>query len=199
VKLPLDVRQGSTFSFVLRWETTPIVYKPITAIVAQAPARLTVAGHGLTNGWRAAVVSVRGMTQINAEDAPPRDAQYHPVTVVDPNTVELNAVNAAGFSPYVGGGYLQFNTPADLTGFTARMQVKDKVGGTELMLLSTGNGRIVLDNVAKTITLTIPATDTAALAFTSAVYDLEMVSPTGVVTPIAEGALRVSKEVTTTT
>lgn len=195
----LDVLQGATFTFVFRWETTPIVYKAITAILAQAPARLTVPGHGLTEGWRAAVQSVRGMRQINAVNDPPEDADYHPVTVVDANTIELNDVNAASYSTYSGGGYLRFNTPVDLAGYTARMKVKDRVGGTELLLLDTSNSRIAIDSAAKTITLTLAANDTDDLAFTSAVYDLEMVSATGVVTRIAQGKFIVSKEVTTTT
>jgi len=199
VKVKLDVRQGSTFTFIFRWETLPIVYKPITAIVKQAPARITCTAHGLVTGWRAAVVSVLGMTQINAEDSPPRDSQYHPVTVIDVNTVEINAINAAEFSPYVSGGYLQYNTPVDLTSYEARMKVKDRVGGTQLLLLdSTTNNRIAVNAATKTITLTLTAVETAAITFTKGVYDLELVSPTGVVTPIAEGAFTVSKEITTT-
>jgi hypothetical protein len=195
----LSVKQGATFTFVFRWETTPIVYRPITAILAQAPVRITATGHGLPAGWRTAVVSVRGMRQINAEDDPPRDDDYHQVTVIDANTVELNDINAASFSTYSGGGYLQFNTPVDLSGYTARMKVRDRVGGTELLLLTTENARIALDNALKTITLTLAANDTDDIAFDSAVYDLELVSGTGVVTRLAEGPFLVSKEVTTAT
>jgi hypothetical protein len=197
VKTNLTIRQGSTFLFVFRWETTPIVYKPITAIAAQAAVRITATGHGLTDGWRAAVVSVVGMTEINAAHTPPRESEYFPVTVIDANTVEINKINASGFTPYESGGYLQFNTPASLVGLTARMQVKNRVGGTELLLLETLNGRITVDDASKTITLLLDATDTEALAFTKGVYDLELVSPGGSVVAIATGSFTVTKEVTT--
>lgn len=196
MKLDLSLRQGSTYTYVFRWETLPVVYKPITAIVVQAPVRITATAHGLPTGWRAAVVSVRGMTEINAS-TPPRESQYHQVTVIDANTVELNNVNASSYTPYTGGGYLQFNSPVDLAGYTARMKVRDKVGGTELLLLTTANGRIAIDDTLKTITLTVSATDTELLTFVKGVYDLEMVSGTGVVTPLSEGSFRVTKEITT--
>jgi hypothetical protein len=196
-RVNLEVQQGATFTYVVRWETTPIVYKPITAIIAQAPVRITAPSHGLVSGWRAAVVRVRGMRQVNAEHDPPRDEDYHQVTVIDSTTVDMNEVNAANYSTYSGGGYLQFNTPTDLANFTARMTVRDRIGGTELLSLTTENGRIAIDNAAKTITLTLAATDTDDLAFDTGVYDLEMVSVGGVVTRLLEGRINVSKEATT--
>lgn len=191
------IRQGATFSSVLRWEASPIVYRPITAITQSAPVRITCPSHNVPQDWRVAIVSVRGMTQINASSTPPKDRDFHRVTVVDADTLELNAVNSADFRPYTAGGYVMYNTPVDLSGFTARMSVKDKVGGTELFRLDTTNGRIVLDNAAKTITLTIASVDTAAIAWTKGVYDLELVSG-GVVETLLSGRINVVREVTTT-
>lgn len=193
----LSIRQGSTFSTVLRWEAGPIVYKPITGITQGAPVRLTVPGHGMPSGWRAAVTGVKGMTEINATANAIKDKDYHQVSIVDANNVEFNDTNASGFKAYVSGGVLQYNTAVDLGGYTARMSVKDKVGGTELLSLTTTNSRIVLDNTFKTITLLLTATETAALTWKSAVYDLEMVSGSGVVTPLLSGKVVVSKEITT--
>ena len=192
------IEQGKTFSQVLRWEAPPIIYKAITAITQTAPARLTVTAHGIPNGWRVAVVSVKGMTQINAPNSPPKDKDYVQATVVDANTVELNTVNAADYKAYSSGGYLQLNTPVDLAGYTARMSVKDKVGGTELLRLDTVAGDIVIDNVAKTITLTVSAVDTAAITWKKGVYDLELISSGGVVTALLSGTVVLAKEVTTT-
>ena len=194
------IDQGKTFSQVLRWESPPILYKPITTITQAAPARITCPSHGIPNGWRVAVVSVKGMTQINAGANPPKDKDYRPVTVVDADTVELNEVNSADYKAYTSGGYLQMNTPVDMTDYTARMSVKDKVGGTELLRLDTtlDNGRITLDPTACTITLTVSAEDTATLTFKKGVYDLEMVSADGVVTALLTGNVFVVKEVTST-
>lgn len=193
----LVIEQGKTFSKILRWETGPVVYRPITGITQTAPASITCPAHGLVNGWRAAVVSVKGMTQINASSTPPKAKDYNKVTVIDTNTIELNAVNAADFKAYTSGGYLQYNTPVDMSGYSARMAIKDKVGGTVLLSLTTANNRIVLDNTAKTIRLVISATDTAAITWAKGVYDLEMVAITGEVTKLLSGAVSVAKEVTT--
>ena len=88
----------------------------------------------------------------------------------------------------------------NVTGYTARMTIKDRVGGTvleTLVIAAAGATGIVIDTANFTTTLTITATDTALLTFGKAVYDLEMVSPTGVVTAILAGAVTLSKEVTT--
>jgi hypothetical protein len=55
---------------------------------------------------------------------------------------------------------------------------------------------IVLDDTAKTITVTISAADTAAYDFTTGVYDLELVSSGGVVTQLLAGNVTVGSEVT---
>jgi hypothetical protein len=55
---------------------------------------------------------------------------------------------------------------------------------------------IALDDTVKTILLTISATDTAALTFLAGVYDLELVSGSGVVTQILKGNITVDTEVT---
>ena len=56
---------------------------------------------------------------------------------------------------------------------------------------------IAIDTTGKTITLTISATDTAEIAWKRGVYDLEMVSSSGVVTAILTGSVNVTREVTT--
>jgi len=198
----LPIVQGKTFALVLRWETEPVIYRPITAIQQTAPVRLTVAAHGAPDGWRCAVSNVKGMTEINAEANSLREKDFNHVTVIDANTLEINSINAAGFKPYVSGGILQYNTPVDLTGYVARMKVKDKVGGIVLASTEAGDApldilSIALDTAKSTITLTISATATAALTWTRGVYELEMVSSTGVVTAILSGKVTVAKEVTT--
>lgn len=193
------IEQGKTFQHVLRWETRPVVYAAISGVTQTAPVRITTAApHNIPDGWRATVVSVKGMTQLNAQNTPPKNADYKRVTVVDATHIEFNDVNAADYKAYVSGGYLQFMTPVALTSFTARMSIKDKVGGTELLRLDTTNSRITIDTAGYTISLTIDATTTAGLAWTKGVYDLEVVSGSGVVTALLSGTITVSKEVTTT-
>lgn len=194
----LTICKGKTFSYVLQLETSTIVYKPITAITKAAPVAITATGHGLPDNWRVAIVSVQGMTEINAKNSPPRSTDYQKATVVDPNTITLNKVNSSEFTTYTSGGFVQYNSPMSLAGATARMSIKDAVGGTLLFRLDTTNSRITLNDTLKTITLSITATDTAALTFTQGVYDLEFQDATGVVTGILYGAVTVTDEVTTT-
>jgi hypothetical protein len=196
-KTDLTINKGKTFSRLLRWESGPIIYAAITNITQAAPAEVTAPSHGIPDGWRVAVVSVKGMTQINASNQPPKSKDYIRATVVDGNTVELNSVNAAGYKSYTSGGYLQYNTPVDLTGMTARMMIKDRVGGEELVELTTENGGIDINTGAYAITVFISAADTAALSFKKGVYDLEMVSSDGTVTLLLTGDITVNDEVTT--
>lgn len=191
------ITQGSTWSRVIRWEAPPVVYKTISAITRSAPVSITCTGHGLVNGWRAAVASADGMTQINAKGSPPKIHDYHKATVVDADTITFNDVNSLDFDAYTGGGVLQYNTPVDLTGYTARMQIRKTLASTDVILdLNTTNARIVIDNAAKTVTLTISAADTELLTFNTGVYSLELVSSGGVVTTLLSGPITLEKEIT---
>lgn len=195
-KANLVIEQGETFETVVRWETPPLKYKPISAMTKTAPIGITATGHAIPNGWRVAVVDVVGMTELNAESAPPTDEEFRAATVIDANTIEFNEVSAALFKAYKSGGYLAYYTPQDLTGYTARMTVRDRVGGTELVALTSTDSEIILDTAAFTITLTLAAAVTAAFTWTKGVYDLELVSSTGRVTRILSGTITLSKEVT---
>lgn len=87
--------------------------------------------------------------------------------------------------------------PVDLTGCTARMQIRPEVESpTVLLELSTTNGRIALGGVAGTATLTLDPATTAALDWDSGVWDLEITHPGGDVSRMAEGTASVSPEVT---
>ncbi|WP_047474688.1 hypothetical protein, partial [Delftia sp. ZNC0008] len=88
-------------------------------------------------------------------------------------------------------------TPIDLTGCTARMQVREEIESTAALLeLTTENGRIALGGTAGTVDLLVDASTTAAIAWTGGVFDLEIVHPSGAVTRLAEGSCCVSPEVT---
>lgn len=89
--------------------------------------------------------------------------------------------------------------PIDLTDYTARMQVRQKYTSDEAALsLSTENGTIVMGGVSGTVNISAPAADTANLSIKTGVYDVEIVSPSGVVTRLIEGCVVVSPEVTRT-
>ena len=84
----------------------------------------------------------------------------------------------------------------NLTGYTARMMARTSVdGATPFLTLTTENGGIALGGAAGTITLSVNAAGTAALT-QSGVYDLELVSTSGLVTRLLQGSLFISREVT---
>ena len=191
-KLNLTIYQGSTFSEILRWESPTKVYKTITGITQAAPAIITSTAHGIPDGWRVKVTNVIGMTQINSTDT------YRKATLLSSSTIELNEINAVGYTAYTSGGVLEYNAPIDLTGYTARMQIRakleDAVALFELTTEDLNNG-IVINNTNKTISLNISATNTAAFTWLTGVYSLELISGTTVSTLIT-GNVTVKKEVT---
>jgi hypothetical protein len=84
----------------------------------------------------------------------------------------------------------------NLTGYTARMQIRRKIGdATFLLELTTENGRIALGGALGTITLSASAATTNELAG-SGVYDLEIISSGGQVTRVIEGKVHISDNVT---
>ena len=84
----------------------------------------------------------------------------------------------------------------DLTGYTARMQLRPSVDSDEITLeLTTENGRITLGDAAGTIELDVDATDTAAILVSTYRYDLEMVNGSNV-RKLIKGRFKMLGEVT---
>lgn len=192
-----NIRQGRTFKYIVRPESLPLVYKPITAIAQSAPVTITATAHGLATGWGAAVTNVGGMTELNATANALREADFKPVTVVNPNTITINSVDAAGFDAYTSGGHLVYYTPVSLAGAVARLDIRDTVGGTLLYQMSSTLGNIVIDDTTHTITITIPASATTGFTFLSAGGDLEVVYPDTSVDELLRISIEVAEEFTT--
>ena len=197
VEVSWVIRQGRTFKYTVRPETLPLVYKPITAAAQSAPVSITATGHGLVTGWNAAVTNVKGMTELNAVANALKASDFAPVTVVDPNTVTFNAIDASGFSPYISGGHLVYYTPRSLAGATARLDLRDRVGGTLLYAMSSTLGNILLDDTNHFINVEIPASAGKDFAFLAAVGDLEVEYLDGTVDQLLKIEVEVEREVTT--
>jgi hypothetical protein len=82
--------------------------------------------------------------------------------------------------------------PYDLTGYRARMQVRDAAGAL-IADLTTENGGITLGGVAGTIDLYVSDEDTAVMSFTTAQYDLFLLAPNGDAIPIIAGKVTLTK------
>lgn len=178
------LERGKLATLDVRWETEPVIRKPITGIsLASGAPRLTVVGHGLTDGWRVSPYGVSGMKQINAESNPPAADDYHEVTVIDADHIELNDITPIDESgklwpAYTSGGFIQFNTPQDLTNYEPVIDIKNKIGGTAWASSQGVSPTLeaTKDNAAKKITLRMGAVDTAAIPMTTktGVAELEM-------------------------
>ena len=104
------------------------------------------------------------------------------------------------------------DTLIDLTGYTARAKIRGAlVGGDELLSMTDANGKIVLGGAAGTIALVLTASETATLwgstlkpsgvwigrqAYALGFWDLELVSGSGIVTRLFQGAVSIVPEVT---
>lgn len=86
----------------------------------------------------------------------------------------------------------------NLTGCTARMQLRKAVNDTTILdTLTTENGKLVIhEPLNGKFKIVIPATVSTAYAFTSAVYDLEIIFPDQTVVRVIEGCLTAAPEVT---
>lgn len=190
-KLNFKIYQGATFNEVLRWESSVKVYKPITSIPKGAPLVVTAPTHGVPVEWRVKFTNILGMADLNSTDT------YHQVSSVTTDTLTINSINNLGYKDYTSGGVVEYNLPVDMAGYTARMQIREKITDTAVILeLTTENSGIIINNTTKSITINISAIATAALTFNTAVYSLEMVSSGGQVTPFIGGSLTLVKEVT---
>ena len=97
------------------------------------------------------------------------------------------------------------NNPRDLTGYTARMQIRSTIDAiTALADLTTENGGITITAAEGQIDLLLTDAETAALDFAPSsplmagqgIYDLELESPTGEVTRLLQGNVVLDPEVT---
>lgn len=88
-------------------------------------------------------------------------------------------------------------TPVNLTGYTARMQIRKTVADANKEAdLTTENAKLSISGATGEVFVHLSAAETRQMNFVTAVYDLELVAPDGVVTRLAAGAVALSLEVT---
>lgn len=113
-----------------------------------------------------------------------------------------NPVAQVDFNIYQGDDYLHSfiwqddqGTPIDLTGYSARLQVRRKASDTEFILEITDLDGITLGGVAGTVDIQIPGAETAKITKAS-VYDLELTDASGTVITLTAGNVCIFQEVT---
>lgn len=90
------------------------------------------------------------------------------------------------------------HVPLNIAGYTARMQIRRTIdSSTVIVNLTTENGGLTVNPTDPENQILISMSDdvTASIS-TSGVYDLEIESPTGVVSRVLQGAVTLSQEVT---
>jgi hypothetical protein len=88
--------------------------------------------------------------------------------------------------------------PYDLTGWTARMQIR-RQQKSKVLLAATSTGpdpKITIDGPAGRVVIKFSDDDTDLLVFSECLYDLEFESPTGEVYRMLEGVVEVSPNIT---
>lgn len=195
--LKLKLIQGSTYRKHLRWEVEPFVYRPIVAIDSSAPCVVHCPDHGLLIDQTFVIQASQGLTELNAAE-PHCLENWYRGTYIDKDTVQINRVNSTLFKKHTPNtGNIKYRSVVDLDGYTARMMIRERVGGAILYTLTTELGNLILDTVNQFVEIIIPDDVTADFDWKKGTYDLEMVSPLGVVTKIVSGDVTVTKENTT--
>ena len=199
--LTLSLRLGATADIPIRVESDELTFAPITAMTKSAPVNITVVGHGIPDGWRAAILNAGGMTELNATWNAIRDNDFHRISVLDVDTVAFPGITSRGFRTYTGGGDLAYYLPKDLSSYTgARMDIKRATGGAVLASLNTDDGTIEIDAPNNAVWLHVTPTTLVELAAGDYVFDIELIDGTDVLALCsAESVLHLLPEVTTST
>jgi hypothetical protein len=88
-------------------------------------------------------------------------------------------------------------TTLDLTGYSGKLQVRRNYDSPVLLELSSVAGTITFSSTAPNITVSFPASITESVyVYEDMIYDLEIVSPAGVITRVIEGSFSISRQVT---
>ena len=193
------IEQGAKFNPTLLFMQPTFTVEDITGITNSGRARVTSESHGLTIDWPVYIVGVVGMEKINHKSSQLEVIEYAYTARVDDSDHLLLDVDTTRYGTYESGGQLMYRTPTDLTGYTARMQIREtKDASATIVSLTSAGGGISLGGAAGTVTPIISAADTALLDFTTAYYDIELL-PAGVAANafrFLEGRVKLSKEVT---
>jgi len=199
LKLP-TIRLGASVDIPIRVETNSLTFAPIASIAKSAPVRVvTTSPHGVPDGWRAAIVDAKGMTELNSDKV--SDSDLMKVTVVDATTLDLDGISSLSFRTHTANtGAVAFYAPKDLSAYTsANMDVKKQVGAEAVANFNTIDGTLEIDALASAVWVRLDSSDLSALSAEDYVFDIELTRPDGIdAICSAESVFTVVPEVTTT-
>jgi len=121
-RFELDMEQGATFNYTFHWYAGGKFMAPIEEITVGYPTRIKVTAHGLPTISDTPVIisGVDGCEILNSKDTGIEEAIY-----VDADHFDMPQSTVA--DKWVPGtGEMTYHQPSDITGFTARMQIREK-------------------------------------------------------------------------
>jgi len=191
----LVIYQGAQFQHAWHWYGGGKVVKAIEDLTPGCPTVIQITGHGLPSTSKTPVLidDVKGAHNVNV-GKDKCDAVLATYIDVDNFSVEANTQNQ---KYKAGTGCVIYYLPSNLTGWIARMQIRERINDTTPIVdLTSGAGDIVINVTDARITVTVATAVTETLDFAQAVYDLELVDPSGEAVNIAMGKVSLVKNVT---
>ena len=197
----IEIIQGSQFIKALHWYGGGKAYDTIENVTVGFPTVITVTGHGLPSASPTPIHiggvkgTARVLNTLNAKGEG-KECDLVEATYIDDDSFSI-PVPTVGKSYNAGSGYIEWNQPKDLTGWTAAMQIREDIDDTTpLVDLTSVAGDITINIPDAKITVIIATSVTEALDFVEGVYDLELIDTSGETTRILEGKATLSEEVT---
>jgi hypothetical protein len=161
--------------------------------IYKQPAVITnVVGNGTTVTYTCKNAFAIGQT-VSIDDVNPNSYNLQDKVIANSSSTFFTVTNATT-GTYISGGIA--TVPMNLTGYTARLQVRSLPSDPDAVLtLTTENGGITITALTGFVAVTATATQTTAIDEGTYVYDIELVNGS-IVTRLAQGQVVVSPEVT---
>ena len=164
----------------------------ITFIYKQPATITNITGNGTTVTYTATNGFTSGQI-IDVDGVLPGVYNLQNVAVNSASTSQFTVTNPAT-GIYISGGLA--TGAVNITDYTAALQIRSlPQDATAVLSLTTGSG-ITITGATGTIAVTATANQTGNIDEGPYYYDLEITSPTGVVTRVAQGQVVVSAQVT---
>lgn len=166
------------------WYITFIYKQPaeITNITANGTTVTFTATNGFASGQ---IVSIDGVQ--------PYIYNLQNVAINTASSTQFTVTNGATGN-YISGGIA--TAPVNITGYTAALQLRSLPSDATAVLSLTSGSGITIAGSTGTISVHATANQTRAIDEGPYYYDLEITSPTGIVTRVAQGQVVVLAEVT---
>lgn len=175
----VEMQQGADWNCTVNWYGGGTERAVIEELDPGYPTRIRVTAHGLPTSSDTPIIisGVQGVEMVNSSDT-----GVELCARVDDDYFDV-PVSSRGCEWVIGTGEITWSKPSDITSYTARAKLrKNRHSATVIHEYTTENGGIVLDANDASIKLVNTAAETAAMSFTEAMVDVELVSPGGAVT-----------------